>query len=59
MQYCLFNGNGESVIIQAETIYEAYQVARSNFDNPEFMNVILEGSAKEMIERGMQNIVAN
>lgn len=59
MQYCLFNGNGESVIIKANTIYNAVEYAKELFDNSQFVSALIEDSAKVLIEEGIKLYIKN
>lgn len=59
MQYCLFNGNGESVIIKARTIFDAVEYAKELFDEPKYMTALLEDSAKSLIEEGVKLYIKN
>lgn len=53
MQYCLFRGDGENVIVVAETIYGAMEWAKELFGNPQFITVLIEDTAKTMVQRGV------
>jgi hypothetical protein len=53
MQYCLFKGNGESVIVVAETIYSAMEWAKELFGNPQFITVLIESTAKTLVKQGV------
>ena len=53
MQYCLFRGDGENVIVVAETIYGAMEWAKQLFGNPQFITVLIEDTAKAMAQRGI------